>query len=44
MTFEEVKEILQLDCQVTFTDGELRSMLEFFHDNGVILMPSRGWR
>ncbi|XP_028415846.1 uncharacterized protein LOC114539418 [Dendronephthya gigantea] len=34
-----VKELLEDKCQTTFSDHEFNSMLTFFHDSGLILLP-----
>ena len=39
MTLDELKEFLQSKCDVTFAVEEFSSMLAFFHDSGLILLP-----
>ncbi|CAB4029698.1 Hypothetical predicted protein, partial [Paramuricea clavata] len=39
LNISEVKILLENKCQETFTDSEFNSMLTFFHDSGLILLP-----
>ena len=37
----EFKELLESECMVKFTEDTFTSMASFFHDSGLILLPSR---
>ncbi len=39
ITLVEFKKLLEERCLVTFTDDEFNSMISFFHDTGLILLP-----
>ena len=40
LTIDEVQTLLEDKCNVTFREEEFRSMLAFFQDSGLILLPS----
>lgn len=35
----DLKDLLENSCMVKFTDDEFNSMISFFHDSGLILLP-----
>ena len=39
LTIDELRKHFDEKCNVTFTNEEFRSMLNFFHDSGLIILP-----
>lgn len=39
ITLNDLRELLEKGCMTKFIDGEFSSMISFFHDSGLILLP-----